>query len=194
MMLDIETFDNLRGGNVAYKALAHPLAAERLAAWPRRRREVAIFDPDGIAGPLLALCPDFDVEGVYVQDTLALGKMRGGHAARALTELAHANVKSVLIAAFDGQRTAQRLASFAPQDARILTLDGARLPEAMLTNKTRYLESVNFATNFVFFRDDGHFATRLTTANYWSGYGAKAVRFFHRLYAAHGRRAGGMGR
>ena len=30
-MLDIETFDNSRGGNVAYKALAHPVAAERLA-------------------------------------------------------------------------------------------------------------------------------------------------------------------
>lgn len=182
MMLDIETFDNLRGGNVAYKALAHPLAAERLAALAAEAGQVAVFDPDGIAGPLLALCPAFDVEGVYVQDTLALGKMRGLHAARALTELPHANVKCVLVAAFDGQRIAQRLASFAPKSARLLTLDGARLPEAMLTNKTRYLESVNFATNFVFFRDDGHFATRLTTANYWSGYGAKAVRFFHRLY------------
>jgi hypothetical protein len=182
MMLDIETFDNLRGGNVAYKALAHPVAAETLAALAAAAGQVAIFDPDGIAGPLLALCPGFDVEGVYVQDTLALGKMRGGHAARPLTELSHANVKCVLIAAFDGQRMAERLVPFAPQGAKILTLDGARLPEAMLTNKTRYLESVNFATNFVFFRDDGQFATRLTTANYWSGYGAKAVRFFHRLY------------
>ena len=181
-MLDIETFDNLRGGNVAYKALAHPLAAERLAALAAEAGKVAIFDPDGIAGPLLALCPAFDVEGVYVQDTLALGQMRGGHSAQALTALSHANVKSVLVAAFDGQRTAQRLASFAPKGANILTLDGARLPDAMLTNKARYLEAVNFATNFVFFRDDDHFATRLTTANYWSGYGAKSVRFFHRLY------------
>src|ERR1700744_2191703 len=123
MMLDIETFDNLRGGNVAYKALAHPLAAERLTALAAQVGKVAIFDPDGIAGPLLALCPGFDVEGVYVQDTLALGKMRGGHTARPLTELAHANVKSVLIAVFDGQRTAQRLASFAPKGAKILTLD-----------------------------------------------------------------------
>ncbi len=181
-MLDIETFDNLRGGNVAYKALAHPLAAERLSALAAQAGTVAIFDPDGIAGPLLALCPDFDVEGVYVQDTVALGKVRGGHIARPLTELAHANVQSVLIAAFDAGRMAPRLAAFAPKGVEILTLDGARLPEAMLTNKTRYLESVNFATNFVFFRDDGQFGTRLTTANYWSGYGAKAVRFFHRLY------------
>ena len=45
---------------------------------------------------------------------------------------------------------------------------------------------VNFATNFVFFRDDGHLATRLTTANYWAGYGARAVRFFHILFGAAG--------
>jgi hypothetical protein len=76
-MLDIETFDNLRGGNVAYKALAHPLAAERLALLAEQAGPVAIFDPEGIAGPLLALCPDFDVEGVYVQDTLAVGQVRG---------------------------------------------------------------------------------------------------------------------
>ena len=50
-MLDIETFDNLRGGNVAYKALAHPVAAASLAALASRAGRVAIFDPDGIAGP-----------------------------------------------------------------------------------------------------------------------------------------------
>ena len=181
-MLDIETFDNLRGGNVAYKALAHPVAAERLARLAEQAGLVAIFDPDGIAGPLLALCPDFDVEGVYVQDTLAIGQVRGGHVARPLIELPHARVQTVLVAGFDAGRVAARLSALLPPGAALLTLDEAKLPEAMLTNKTRYLEAVNFATNFVFFRDDGHFGTRLTTANYWSGYGARDVRFFCRLY------------
>ena len=185
-MLDIETFDNLRGGNVAYKALAHPLAAEGLKRLAAAAGRVAVFDPDGIAGPLLALCPDFDAEGVYVQDTLALGQVRGGHVARALTQLKAAEAACVLIAAFDAGRVAERLARFAPPGARVLTLDAARLPEAMLTSKARYLDAVNFATNFVFFRDDGHFSTRLTTANYWAGYGAQAVRFFCRLYGAAG--------
>ena len=31
-MLNIQTFDNRSGGNVTYKALAHPLAAEAIAA------------------------------------------------------------------------------------------------------------------------------------------------------------------
>ena len=120
--------------------------------------------------------------GLYVQDTLALGKVRGGHIARPLTELGQAQVQSVLVAAFDAGRIAARLAAFLPKGAEVLTLDDAKLPEALVTNTARYLEPVNFATNFVFFRDDDHFATRLTTANYWAGYGARNVRFFHRLY------------
>ncbi len=181
-MLDIETFDNLRGGNVVYKALSHPVAAAALRQLAAAAGRVAICDLDGIAGPLLALCPQFDVEGVYVQDTLAVGKVRGGHAARALTELAAAPVRSVLLAAFDAGRVAARLKAVAPAGAEVLTLDAAKLPAALITNQARYLDAMNFATNFVFFRDDDHLATRLTTANYWSGYGASGVRFFHRLY------------
>jgi hypothetical protein len=188
-MLDIETFDNVKGGNVVYKALAHPLAAQglsRLAARINAAGLVAIYDPDGIAGPLLALAPALDVEGVYVHDSLGVGQVRGGHAARALTDLAQARVATVLVTAFDAQSIMARMARFAPPAAEILTLDEAKLPDALVTNAKRYLDAVNFATNFVFFRDDGHFATRLTTANYWAGYGAQRVKFFQRLYDAAG--------
>ena len=185
-MLDIETFDNLRGGNVVYKALAHPLAARRLAALAGAAGPAAIFDPDGISAPFLALCPDFDVQGLYVQDVQAVGKMRGGHEARALTELPQAQVQTVLLASFDSARLAERLPPLLPPGARLLTLDDAKLPPDWLTVPGRYLEARNFATNFVFFRDDGRFATRLTTANYWAGYGAEQVRFQFILYAVDG--------
>ena len=56
-MLDIETFDNLRGGNVVYKALSHPLAARGLAALAANAGPVAVFDPDGIAGPAAGAMP-----------------------------------------------------------------------------------------------------------------------------------------
>jgi hypothetical protein len=183
-MLDIETFDNVKGGNVVYKALAHPLAAEALARLAERLNAagpIAIYDPDGIAGPLLALSPELDVDGVYVHDTLAVGQVRGGHIARALTELAHSRVGSVLVAAFDAGRMVSRVQALAPQ-AEVLCLDGAKLPAEWVTNAKRYLDPLNFATNFVFFRDDGRFGTRLTTANYWAGYGANNVIFFFRLY------------
>jgi hypothetical protein len=189
-MLDIETFDNVKGGNAVYKALAHPVAAEglaRLAARLNAAGRVAIYDPDGIAGPLLALAPGFEVEGIYVHDTLALESSRGGVLVRALTELVFARAKIVLVAAFDAGRLVARIKRFLPGGAEVVTLDDAKLPEKLITNPKRYLDAVNFATNFVFFRDDGHFGTRLTTANYWAGYGAEKVRFFQRLYDAAGR-------
>lgn len=185
-MLNIETFDNLRGGNVVYKALSHPYAARALGELAASAGPVAVFDPDGIAAPLLALCPNFDVRGLYVQDVQAVGKTRGGHTAQALTGLVQAQVQSVLLAAFDAQRLAAHLAPYLPPGAALLTLDAAKLPADWLSVPARYLDANNFATNFVFFRDDGRMATRLTTANYWAGYGAVAVRFKHILYAVDG--------
>ena len=44
----------------------------------------------------------------------------------------------------------------------------------LLTNRTRYLDKLNFATNFAFFRDANGLSTRLVSANYWAGYGAGA--------------------
>ena len=44
-MLDIQTFDARQGGNVLYKAFAHPLAAEAIAALAARLRD-AIAEAD----------------------------------------------------------------------------------------------------------------------------------------------------
>ena len=56
-MLHIQTFDQRQGGNVLYKALAHPLAAEGISKLYARLAgagPVALYDPDGIADPLFA--------------------------------------------------------------------------------------------------------------------------------------------
>jgi len=188
-MLDFDTFDNLHGGNVAYKALAHPLAAgllARLTASLSEAGPIAIYDPEGIASLLIALCPDMAIAGIYVHDTQSVGQPRGGQATQALTALRAAQTRAVLIAAFDADRFAARIAEFAPPGAELLTLDAIRLPAHLITNRSRYLDAINFATNFVFFRDDDHFGTRLTTINYWSGYGARSVSLFMRLYDAEG--------
>ena len=57
-MLRIQTFDARAGGNVIYKALAHPLAAEAISRlYARLEGPVALYDPDGIADALLAMYP-----------------------------------------------------------------------------------------------------------------------------------------
>jgi hypothetical protein len=189
-MLNTETYSNERGGNVAYKALAHPVAAEglaRIADTLNRSGRVAIYDPNGIADTLLALTPAFDVEGIYVHDSLAVGLHRGVHPVRALTELPATGVRTVLIAAFDANRLVSRMSSFVRSDAAVVTLDDAKLPPHMVTNRTRYLDAINFATNFAFFRDCAGLGTRLTTINYWESYGARSVSIFMRLYDASGK-------
>ena len=189
-MLQIQTFDARAGGNVFYKALAHPLAAEgfaRLYARLAQAGPVALYDPDGIADALVAMYPDIPgLLGVFVHDVMAIGKPRAGRLARALTELPESGARTVLIAAFDAAGIAARIAHLLPAGAQVLTLDEARLPEALLTNRARYLDRLNFATNLAFFRDEDGLSTRLVTANYWANYGADSVRFWVRLFDAHG--------
>ena len=187
-MLNIQTFDNRSGGNVTYKALAHPLAAEAIAAlYDRLAPPVALYDPDAIADPLLALYPGLPgLEALFVHDVAAVGQRRAGLEARPLTDLPRCGARSVLIAAFDAGRVVARIAHLLPLGATVHTLDATKLPEALLTNRTRYLDRLNFATNFVFFRDAGGLSTRLVSANYWAGYGAKAIRLWLRLFAEDG--------
>jgi hypothetical protein len=186
-MLNIQTFDNRAGGNVLYKALAHPLAAEAITRlYAQFADAVAVYDPEGVASALFALYPPPPLLGLYVHDVTAIGTERAGYVARALTELPDSGSRLVLIAAFDAGRAAARIAHLLPAGARVVTLDEVKLPEALLTNRARYLDKLNFATNFVFFRDADGLSTRLVSANYWSRYGGGAIRLWLRLFDAAG--------
>ena len=188
-MLDIQTFDARRGGNVLYKALVHPLAAEALAALGAALRQagpMAVFDPDGVAAALYALHPDMPAPAaLYVQDVDALSQRLAGVTAQPVTALPECRVATLLIAGFDTARVEQRLAALVPSGVRVVSLDATRLPAAMLTART-YLDRLNFATNHAFFRDQDGLSTRLVSANYWAGYGAGRVRLWLRLFDADG--------
>jgi hypothetical protein len=183
-MLNIRTFDTWQGGNVLYKALAHPLAAEAITRlYGRLKSPLAVFDPDGAAEALFAMHPNPpEIVGRYVQDVRHL---IGG--ARPLADLAESGARAVLIAAFNAGRISARLAALLPGGVEIVSLDDARIPDALLTNPRTYLDKLNFATNFAFFREQDGFSTRLVTANYWSGYGQTDVRLWLRLFDADGR-------
>ncbi len=185
-MLRIQTFDARADGNVIYKALAHPLAAEAInKLYARLEGPVALYDPDGIADALVAMYPAaFDT--LFVHDISAVGETRGGLTAQALTGIGHSGARTVLIAAFDAARIVARVAHMLPQGAAVLTLDDVRLPDGLLTSRSRYLDKLNFATNFAFFRDADGLHTRVVSANYWANYGAEAVRLWLRLFDADG--------
>ncbi|HLJ05336.1 MAG TPA: hypothetical protein VKT26_03640, partial [Acetobacteraceae bacterium] len=143
-MLNIQTFDNRAGGNVLYKALSHPLAAEAIARlYTRLEGQVALYDPEGIAAALFALYPDAPAHVRYVHDVTMVGPQ-----ALPLTDLPNSTARTVLIAAFDAGRASARIADLLPAGATVLTLDEARLPAELLTGRGRYLDKQNFATNF----------------------------------------------
>ena len=187
MALRIDTFDNVRGGNALYKALAHPLAAapgraliERL----KRYGKVAIVDPQGAAAGFAELfdLSALDIAGVYVQDVARIGKPTLGRVAEGVPALAGSAARAVLVAAFDADRLIGQIAPYVPQNCDVFSLDEMRIPAERLTNARVYLDPLNFATNFVLFRDTAALHTRLVTTNYWPGYGSKGVTCWLTLF------------
>ncbi|MGD0189528.1 MAG: hypothetical protein ABSD74_02180 [Rhizomicrobium sp.] len=192
MPLNIDTFSNVSGGSAVYKALAHPLAeqpAQALLAALRTAGSVAIYDPDGLASAFDTFhsFADLELAGVFVQNIEQVGRENCGRPARPVTELGQSNARAVLIASFDSRKARSQIDRLLPASAVVVDFSGLMLPRELQTDPDRYLSPLNFATNFVFFRDENGHHTRLVTANYWSRYKADGVRLWCRLFAADGR-------
>ena len=191
MPLGIETFSSLKGGNSFYKAVTHPEVADdaaRLVGRLARADGVAVYDPLGFLEGFAA-CHDLGsaaIEAVYVQSVSQIGCRRLGRTALPVNQIGAARADLILVAAFDADRLAQQIAHLAPQGAEVVTLDAMRLEPSRLTKPGNYLDPLNFVTNFAFFRDRDGQHTRLTTANYWSGYGAAETAIVFVLFDATG--------
>lgn len=193
MSLKIETFSNKTGGQCYFKALGHPLAAAPAQALVRQLSEagsVAIYDPLGQVEPfdaLYDLSASATLEGFYVQDLDHLDRPVLGMTPRPVTDLIASRADIVFVPAFDAERLVDHIQHLVPEGATVITLDEIRLEPAWLTNHRRYLDPLNFATNFAFFRDQGGHHTRVVTANYWGGYGARDTFFWLCLFDGKGK-------
>ncbi|MGH6719055.1 MAG: hypothetical protein ACREER_07025 [Alphaproteobacteria bacterium] len=192
MALAIATFDNARGPSAFFKAVGHPLIADRcrdLITEIGRGGPVALFDPDGHAADLVALHPpgNWELSGYYVRRVEDLNRVVLGQPARPVSALGGRPAATVLIATFDAARAHATVTHLMPAGGRVVTLDEVRLPDRMLSNPAHYLDPLNFATNFALFRDGDGMRTRLVTANYWADYGARDALLWLRLFDADGR-------
>jgi hypothetical protein len=191
MALSIETFlhrDGTHMGASLFKALGHPFVVDKAADLVARLKAadtLAIFDPLGHAAPFAALHGVFPCAGVFVQDVSHVAQDTLGHTTKIVSDLANLNASVVLIAVFDSGRLESQIRHLAP-DAEILSFDAMRLPEEWLSNRRRYLDPLNFATNFVFLRDNKASHTAVRSANYWSGYGADNPELWARLFSEDG--------
>lgn len=180
-MLKIDTFSNQSGGNALYKAVTHPLIAAKarnLTVHLQKAGPVAVYDPGNHLSGFAEFFPLADVEiaGLFVQDVDDIGRVFGNHAAQPVTLLKDCACKSILVASFDAPRVVGHIQHLMPANTPWYSFDAFRLPDEMLSDKQRYLSTINFATNFAFFRDGGGQHTRVVTANYWSTYGARDPR------------------
>jgi len=187
MALRIETFSNQTGGASLFKAISHPLAvpaARALVAKLEAAASVALYDPLGFAATFAEIYPLAGVRlaGLYVQKVEALDRAVLGRRVQPVTELRESDATVVFVAAFDAERIVAHIRHLLPAGAEVVTLDALRLPARMITNSQRYLDPLNFATNFAFFRDAGGKHTRVVTANYWFGHGARDVRYWAQLF------------
>ena len=180
MALTIETFSNVKGGNSFYKAISHPLVAKKAAALIDQllhANGVGIYDPLGLYSGFAEFYDlnTVSIRHAYVQDVEQIGLLVAGCSAQPVTELRGAKIDSLLVAAFDPGRLTEQIHHLIPAGVSVLSFDHLRLDDALLTNRKTYLDRVNFATNFAFFRDADGMHTRLASANYWAGYGARQV-------------------
>lgn len=191
MALAIETFSNAHGGNALFKALTHPLAAEAVPALLRRlagARRAVVYDPMGQAEAFAALYGTPEITAAFDQDVQRLGRSLYGRASEPVTRIAAAEPDLVFLPAFDAERLVGQILHLLPAGTEFATLDSLRIPEALLTRPRHYLDPLNFATNFAFFRDQDGLHARVVTVNYWSGYGGKGVRLWLALFDGTGRR------
>jgi hypothetical protein len=180
MALTIETFSNVKGGNSFYKAVSHPLAAKKAAPLIGQlagAHAAALYDPYGLFSGFAEFydLSTLSFRHVFVQDIEQIGRTVAGCRTQPVTDMRDTEIDVLLVAAFDPGRLIDQTKHLVPAGTRVLSFDAIRLDDTLLTNRKAYLDKLNFATNFAFFRDGDGLHTRLVTANYWSGYGASQV-------------------
>lgn len=191
MSLNIETFNNATGGQSFFKAVGHVMATEKARKLFHRlevHQSLAVYDPLGYFAPFCALYDpgSLKISGVYVQRYEDLHQEISGHRARLISDLSDCD--AVFIVAFDSALKLQHIRHLVPAGCPVYSLDEMRIENNLLTNPAHYLDPLNFATNFAFFRDEGDLHTRLVTANYWSGYSGRLASLWCCLLDEQGQR------
>jgi hypothetical protein len=195
MSLQISTFDNKSNtGDPLFKALGHPAMATRVRDWiasAAKMGRLAVVDPWGQFSSLAALYDIslLDIEGRYVQrieDLLPEHRLPGAAAPKSLLELETCKADTVLLAAFDGDHARRAITPLLREGTKIISFDDLKLDGKFITNARRYLDPLNFATNFALFRAGEGRHSIVRTANYWSGYGAVEPRLLMILFGGDG--------
>jgi len=188
----VKTFSNATGGSALFKALGHPLTSPKIHSLIKSLSSfsrVAVYDPLGQAAEFEALydISKIKIAAVFVQNVNDIGKQVIGNIAEPITDFKNTDVDAIFVTAFDSARLTAQIHHLLPKGVKVFSFDDARLADEFLTNSRNYLDNLNFATNFVFFREEAGHHTRLVTANYWAGYSTKNVGLWCCLFDKDGK-------
>ena len=128
MPLRIETFRNDSGGNALYKALSHPLAAEKAQALLARLggdRTFAIYDPDGFADAFDIFYPLPRPTHYFVQNLQHLGRSFRGVEAEPVIAISAANVAALFVTGFDAEKKLAQIRHLIRTDAGMVAVMAA---------------------------------------------------------------------
>jgi len=191
MPLKIETYSNVEGGNSFYKAISHPHTANKINQLIEdlsKAGPVAVYDPLNffIGFSEFYNLSEINIVTSFVQTFQRIGSDLAGCKAQPITDLPSSNIENLFITAFDSKKLKEQINHLIPSNCNVISFDDCRLEDKFLTNKNKYLDTLNFATNFAFFRDEAGARTRLSTANYWYGYGSQNVELNLTLFGEDG--------
>lgn len=181
-MLRIKTFTD-NGVSCFFKAIGHIAIQPKLQtllSTIRNNPNIAIYDPEGRVAEFCDLT-GAEIKHFYVQKIEALHQ----EGAKLISEIKDCDM--LLILAFDAKRYHDHIRHLLPSNCQVITLDEIRISDDMLTVKNDYLHRYNWATNFVWFKEQDGIHTRLVSANYWVKYGAKEVMVYMYLLDQNGK-------
>ena len=186
MALDIHT-GNKTGGDSVFKAMGHPLTADAMPGLLARlgeRGAVALYDPFDQLGVLPYTTSPHSVDAVRAVDRGDRGEApRPGSVGFGPSQVESSNASGGDV------RCGPPHQPHPPLDPR--WYDGRESRRGsnfcdLLTNKRKYLDKLNFATNLGFLRDANGRHSRIVTANYWSSYSNQPASIWCRLFDSDG--------
>lgn len=175
MVLKIKTFAHQKPCTF-FKALGHPKVVARLDTL-KNKPISSLYDPEGHWEDFLAMTGLPAPARVYVQAIEALTPTT-----TLISNIQSDKPQNLLILSFEPEKHLTQMGHLLPAACEVTSLKDLRLPNEMLTLPQTYLSDLNFSTNFVFFREEGGWHTRLKSANYWAKYGSQEVKLWAILF------------
>ena len=191
MAINIDSFSNVKGGNSVFKAFTHPTVYPKLKKLKKTLesfKRLAIYDPLNLLTSLNEFLSFEKIGGeqIFVQQIERLKNETIARKNAPIDAMNQEHFDAIFIVSFDTAKIEAQIEHLI-DGLDVITLDDIKMDKELVSNPKNYLDPLNFATNYAFFREEGGLHTRVVTGNYWTAYGAKDPYLWLRLFDEKGK-------